>query len=156
MIKKLNLFITMFLTATTITSCSKKLHLGKYQTNFATYGMFTNWIELKADSSFIKNFSGDMMNDYSYGTWRRDNDTLILVFDTIKHPKSRYKDIEKYVIKNKKLTFENRKTSIKKIKSHSFWDTLPKHQKKQILRAINKTPKNFRGTMRKQYYILRN
>ena len=56
----------------------KNLYLGKYKTGYASYGMFVTTIELKADSTFIKNFRGDMMNDNCYGKWSVKYDTLLL------------------------------------------------------------------------------
>jgi len=41
-----------------------------------------------------------MMNDNSVGTWSVKQDTLVLVFDTIKNPKSRYKGTEMFITKN--------------------------------------------------------
>ncbi|MFL9836489.1 hypothetical protein ABS768_03210 [Flavobacterium sp. ST-75] len=138
-----------------ITSCSKKFHTGIYSTNFPAYGMFSQSIELKEDSTFVKNFRGDMMNDNSVGTWSVKQDTLVLVFDTIKNPKSRYKGTEIFIIKNKKLIYPDNDWIITKLKSGNIWDTLSNKQKRELKKNISLTPKDFYGTMRKQYYILR-
>ena len=153
--KKLNLSLIFFFTLTMITSCSKKFYTGRYSTNFPSYGMFSQSIELKEDSTFIKNFRGDMMNDNSVGTWSIKQDTLILVFDTIKNPKSRYKGTEIFKIKNKKLIHPDNDWIITNLKSKNIWDTLSNKQKRELKKTINLTPKDFNGTMRKQYYILR-
>ena len=134
------------------TSCKSNLHSGKYSLNFPTYGMFSSSIELKSDSTFVKNFSGDMMNDSSIGKWSVNKDTLTLNFDTINFPKGRYTKSENYLIKNKRLV--PNQNLINLLKSMGVWDTLPKKYKKNAVRISQKSPKDFRGTMRNQYYQL--
>jgi len=112
--------------------------------------MFSSSIELKPDSTFVKNFKGDMMNDSSFGKWSVNKDTLILNFDTINFPRGRYTKPENYLIKNKKLL--PNENLIAFLKSKGFWDTLPKKYKKMATHINQKSPKDFKGKMRNQYY----
>ena len=130
----------------------KNLYLGKYKTGYASYGKFVTTIELKADSTFIKNFRGDMMNDNCYGKWSVKYDTLLLSFDTITYPNCRYKKQERYLINGKKLIFPN--TLIADFKKRGIWDTLSPKYKRLVRNYENKTPINFKGRMRENYYKL--
>lgn len=134
----------------TVLGCSthKGPYMGKYGQRYASYGMFTSTIELKPDSTLVKHFWGDLMNDYSYGQWTVKGDTLHLSFDTITYPKSRYRHPERYLIKRKRLTAVN---DVKRIlKQKGIWDTLPGDLKRTIRK--NKAPVDFKGTMRRNYY----
>ncbi|RZJ59079.1 MAG: hypothetical protein EOO45_26025 [Flavobacterium sp.] len=125
---------------------------GIYGTRYSSYGMFSSSIELKIDSTFIKHFRGDMMNDYSYGKWSVKYDTLLLSFDTIAHPNSRYKYPEYFIIKSKRLTQINLLTA--ELKKRKMWDTLSPKYKSKAKRLESETPIDFKGTMRKNYYKL--
>ena len=126
--------------------------MGKYTLNFTTYGMFGSSIELKPDSTFIKKFRGDLMNDSSFGKWSANKDTLILNFDTVNYPEARYKLSENYLIKKKKLI--PNQNLITYLKHKGIWDTLPEKLKRNAQHIATKVPKNFKGTMRNQYYRL--
>lgn len=130
----------------------RKLALGTYRIKYASYGMFGTTIELKADSTFVKNFSGDMMNDNSYGKWSVLKDTLVLSFDTINHPKSKYKEQEKYGVKRNKLIWSNMLVEL--FKKRGVWDTLSPKYKRMVKKYKDKTMVDYKGTMRKNYYIL--
>jgi len=130
----------------------KEPHTGLYRIKYASYGMFGTSIELKADSTFTKNFRGDMMNDYSYGRWQVSRDTLMLTFDTITYPASRYRKQEKYMIKGKKLVQADELVKI--LKQNGFWDTLSPRDKRRLRKIQNQTMIDFKGTMRTNYYRL--
>jgi hypothetical protein len=88
--KRLVLTILSILLAIAL-SGQKKI-VGEYQSNFPTYGMFGETLKLNCDSTAILNFRGDMMNDNSYGRWKVENKTLVVIFDTTRSIKSRDKD----------------------------------------------------------------
>ena len=135
-------------------SCSPKLQQGLYVNNFNTYGMFSNSLELNCDSSFVKRFQGDMMDDKSYGSWCVSGDTLILQYDTINHPGSRYFVRETYTIKKGKLVESVSQHSLEKLLA--ILDTMPENFRKQMKRQLQRgsTPKDFRGNMGRQYLKL--
>lgn len=133
-------------------SAGKKLRLGTYRMKYHAYGMFGTTIELKADSTFVKNFRGDMMNDNSYGKWLIVKDTLVLSFDTINYPISRYREQEKYYIKGKRLVWPN--MLVAEFKRRGIWDTLSPKYKSMVEKYKDKTMIDFKGTMRKNYYKL--
>jgi hypothetical protein len=93
-----------------------------------------------------------MMNDNSYGKWSVKKDTLLLSFDTITYPNSRYKKQEQYLIKGKKLVVPN--ILIAEFKKRGIWDTLSPKYRKLVRNYHDKTMINFKGTMRKNYYKL--
>jgi hypothetical protein len=127
-------------------------YIGKYTTKYGMYGMFGTTIELKTDSTFRKNFRGDMMNDNSYGKWTVIYDTLVLSFDTVAYPNNRYKKQEQYLIKGKKLIWPN--TLKAEFKKRSMWDTLSPEYKRLVEKYQDKTMVDFKGTMRENYYKL--
>lgn len=132
----------------------RKPVLGTYRIKFASYGMFGTTIELKADSTFVKNFSGDMMNDNSYEKWSVLKDTLMLSFDTLNYHFSRYRKREKYLIRKRKL-IQTDNYLIAELKKRGVWDTLPRKFKRNIRDGSSHTTMiDFKGTMRKNYYIL--
>jgi hypothetical protein len=139
-------------------SCSTKKVAGKYQTNFAAYGMFQKILTINCDSTFVLNFNGDLMNDNSYGKWNIKNDSLILNFDSINYPKSRYSGISYYSIKRNKLTsyfpFTKEKYNELKmlIEKAGITDSLNLGSYRKFKKNHEKTSKNFYGKMGKQYF----
>lgn len=150
--KKLRLLVLVLVFG--CSSGGKGLTVGKYRMKYASYGMFGTTIELKADNTFMKNFRGDMMNDNSYGKWSVLKDTLVLSFDTLIYPNSRYRKQEKYLVRARKL-IQADNFLIAQLKRQGVWDTLPRKFKRNIRDAsMGKTMIDFKGTMRKNYYIL--
>lgn len=118
--------------------------------------MFTNTIELNKDSSVVKTFRGDLMNNNSFGTWKMRHDTLILKFDSVKHPTNRYLGDEYYIVKRKKLFQTITETQLKMLrKQFSFSDSLspPTQEKFQEMIRQQQTMIDFKGTMRENYYV---
>ena len=121
--------------------------------------MFSKVLTINCDSTFVFNFRGDLMNDNSYGKWLVNGDTLILKFDTINYPKSRYSGIAKYLIKNNKLTlnFPITKEKYNEIKAiiekEGLNDSLKIESYSRFKRSAGKTPVNFQGKMKRQYFI---
>lgn len=155
----MNKSILLLIISATITACAgTSFKPGKYKSNYATYGRFITSIEIKEDSTFTKNFMGDMMNDNSYRKWTVYKDTLRLTFDTISYPNSRYRQSEEYQIKRNKLYFIVSKDQLKKVIKKSTWDSLTVKQQQKLLKAFNgkNTPVNFKGKMRKNYYVRSN
>ena len=86
-----------------LTSFSEKIIYGKYQTNFNSYGMYGKTLTLDCGGNAVMNFSGDLQNNNSFGTWKTEKDTLIIFFDSIKNPANKYKSEIKFLIKRNKL-----------------------------------------------------
>ena len=139
-------------------SCSTKNIVGKYQTNFATYGKFAKTMTINCDSTFVVNFRGDFMNDNSYGKWEISGDTLIMNYDSINYPKSRYKGQSKYLIKRNKLTShfpiskEKYDELVALIEKEGMTDSLNIGSYSKFKRIAGKTPANFYGRMKRQYF----
>lgn len=139
-------------------SCSHTLTPGTYRTNVSTYGMFGKKLTLNCDSTVVLNFSGDLLNDNSYGNWFANSDTLKIKFDTINYPNSRYKEDLEFIIKRKKLYYllyneEKYNELIDKI-SESGIDTLKIPSYRKFNRVMSKTMTNDKGNMKRQYFKL--
>lgn len=140
-------------------SCKPIKITGKYQTNFGTYGMFGKTLTISCDSTFVLNFRGDLMNDNSLGKWKINGDTLILTYDTINYPKSRYKGVDKYLVKPNKLTnyFPISKDKYKElvalIEKEGMTDSLKIGSYSKFKRTAGKTFANFQGKMKRQYFM---
>jgi len=134
-------------------ACSNKLIPGEYHTNFPTYGMFGKTLTLDCDSSAIMNFQGDLMNDNSYGQWKTIEDTLVITFDTLNYPTSRYKNNLSLLIKGKKLLnvpFSKEKyMELELIAS----DSIDIPSLKSLNRKADKNMKYHYGKMKRQYFI---
>ena len=141
-----------------ISSCSSNKIVGTYKSNFASYGRFLKTLNLNCDSTFVMNFYGDFMNDNSYGKWTINGDTLIMTYDTINYPKSRYSGINKYLIKNNKLTSnfpitkEKYDELVELIEKEGMTDSLKIGSYSKFKRTAGKTPANFQGKMKRQYF----
>ena len=141
-----------------LTSCYSRKVVGKYQTNFATYGRFAKTMTINCDSTFVLNFSGDFMNDNSYGKWEISGDTLIMNYDSINYPKSRYNGQSKYLIKRNKLTNhfpiskEKYNELIALIEKEGMTDSLKIGSYSKFKRTAGKTLANFQGKMKRQYF----
>jgi hypothetical protein len=96
------------------------------------------------------------MNDNSYGRWRVDKKTLILLFDTAKSANSRYKGLLYFNIKNKKLyergltkeLYNRLKSSINQdvdVKAESI--VLPSFKK--LSKQQNQVIRNYKGKRKK-------
>jgi hypothetical protein len=140
-----------------ISSCSSNKIVGTYKSNFASYGRFLKTLNLNCDSTFVMNFYGDFMNDNSYGKWTISGDTLIMTYDTINYTKSRYFGVDKYLIKNNKLTSnfsitkEKYDELVALIEKERMTDSLKIGSYSKFKRITDKTPANFQGKMKKQY-----
>jgi hypothetical protein len=138
-------------------SFSQNNIIGKYRTNFATYGMFGKTLTLKCDSSMIMNFTGDLLNDDSYGIWKRNVDTLRLIFDTINYPNSRYRNEMLFLIDEDKLyTIAISKSKylelVRKIKE-SGSDTTKILSYEEFTQHADYNMSNYSGTLKRQYFI---
>ncbi len=142
-------------------SCTKNVITGKYRTNFPTYGMFGNTLILHPDSSALLKFAGDMMNDTSFGNWTRRKNILTITFDTINHPHSRYKGSLTLFIKRNKLYNRPFKTTFTKSKYNELIekiresgnDTIKLMNYRKFKKMYDKTPSDFNGNMKRQFYI---
>lgn len=141
------LMITIFITSI---SCSTKVITGKYRTNFNTYGMFSKTLTLDCEGNAIMNFSGDLQNNNSYGVWKMNKDTLILYFDTIVNEKNKFKGEIKFLVKRNKLSrIVKNDTLIRNIIKICKENNI---NYKKVLKSMNKTPKDWKGKMRNQYF----
>lgn len=151
--KPLALITFLFLT---LLSCSEKIVIGKYRTNFNSYAMFSKTLTLACDGSVILNFQGDMQNNNSFGTWKTEKDTLILYFDSIKNKKNKFKGEFKFVIKKNKLKnmpypkkiYNQLVEHAKKTGNDSL--KIPSYRRLNML--TNWGLKNFEGKIGKQYF----
>ena len=137
-------------------SCSKTIIPGRYCTNFATYGMFGKTLKLNRDSSAIMNFAGDLMNDNSYGNWKIKDDTVLITFDTIKYPNSRYKKDLAFKIKGNRLyniAFTNKQYHDFLIKAKSEgYDIKRMPTASRFNKIADKNLTNHKGTFRRQFF----
>lgn len=151
--------ISILILGVLFVSCKTKNVIGKYRTNFGTYGMFGKTLTLNCDSTFVLNFSGDLMNDNSFGNWKIVSDTLILTFDSVNYPKSRYKGVSHCLIKRNKLTdyFPISKDKYKELKAliekEGMTDSVKIGSYSKVKRNAGKTFVNFNGKMKRQYFI---
>ncbi|SEP55727.1 hypothetical protein [Flavobacterium urocaniciphilum] len=147
------IFIVLLITiCITNISCSKKVITGKYRTNFNIYGMFSETLTLDCEGNVIMNFSGDLQNNNSIGSWKREKDTLIMFFDTIINKKNKFKGEYKLLIKKNKLkkipiTKAYYKEIIKIYKSKNY-----DYKHIRNYRKLNRTPKNHYGKTGVLYY----
>ena len=135
-----------------IIGCTNNLIPGVYKTNFNSYGRFSKTLTLDCDGTATLNFQGDMMNDNSYGNWRTENDTVLIAFDTVNYPNSRFR---------KDLIFISKKGKLYRIQfSKKQYDELlnlaadsvkiPSYRK--LARRLDKTPTNFQGNSKVQFF----
>lgn len=74
------IYISMFLVSC---NTNKKID-GKYRSNFADLGFFITEIELKSDSTFHYEFSGDLLHTELAGKYKIKKRKLYLRFDKLK------------------------------------------------------------------------
>jgi hypothetical protein len=146
----------LFLVFILFISCSKKIVAGKYRTNFNSYGMFSKTLTLECNGNAVLNFQGDMQNNNSFGTWKTENDTLIIFFDSIKNQPNKFKGELKFVIKRNKLEnmpFPKSKYNelVENLKQTGN-DTLKIPSYRKLNRITNQGLKNFYGKSSKQYF----
>lgn len=120
--------------------------------------MFNKTLTLNCDSTVILNFAGDLINDNSYGKWITNGETLIIAFDTINHPNSRYRNNLEFNIKGRKLYNISLKKEeydelIKEIKE-SGNDTIKIPTYRKFIRQAGRSMTNFNGDMKGQYFKL--
>ena len=96
MIKSTNFILILFIS---LSALSQKSIPGEYQTNLGAYGMFGEKLQLNCDGTMFLNFSGDLMNDTSFGKWEKIHNILLLKFDTSKSSKHRFNDTIKLQIR---------------------------------------------------------
>lgn len=154
-IKLLRIMILLIGLSITL-SWSRYIIPGKYQTNFATYGMFGKTLTINCDSTVIMNFAGNLMNDKSYGKWTIDNDTLLIAFDTINYSTSRYKNDLNFRVKGKRLynipyTRAGYIELFEKIRQ-SGNDTIDLQNYRKFNRNLDKNISNYKGTMKRHYF----
>ncbi len=147
--RKNRLIILIFLIITVIViflnSCSASTNIqGKYKSNFADLGFFSNTINLKNDGTFEYNYSGDLTNQDLTGTYRIDRNKLYLKFkkekydiesnnDTISITEMISGNYHNYDLKNENKIEYHRKVKIgnKKLFSYRIGNgKLVKHAKK--------------------------
>jgi hypothetical protein len=153
--KKLNLIFVLAVFLTPI-SCSKHIITGEYRTNFATYGMFGKTLTLNCDSSVIMNYAGDLINDNSYGNWEINEDTLILRFDTINYPNSRFRNDLFFVIKGNKLnnipiTKSRYSKLVRNIRESGSVNKVLSYER--FVRNADINMVDNKGTMKRQYFV---
>ena len=159
MARKFISYILLSMVCIIFISCSKKIVPGKYRTNFPSYGMFGKRLTLNCDGSMVLRFSGDLMDDSSYGKWTTNKDTLFLVFDTINYPDSRYKAYQDLLIRGKRLKDKNMPFNKKQYKEFfdtiqvAGLDTLKVPSYRELKKAQGKTFANFTGKMKRQYFV---
>lgn len=128
---------------------------GEYQTNFPTYGMFTEILILNCDSTVILNFRGDLMNDSSYGKWSVDRGQLTIQFDTLKKSRSRYTGtMELTINRHRLIPIKFTKANYLELKTEIDKHNLATGDSLKIpdFDMLNNTPKNFYGNEGKQFY----
>lgn len=135
---------------------------GVYRTNFPTYGMFGKTLTLNYDSSAVMKFQGDLMLDYSIGKWSFENKILTITFDSLAHPRQRYKGQSFYEVKRNRLIeilfskerYEYLKEQVKiHNKTNKEKIKLPQTYRKFLKKFGGiKTLANFLGKQRKQYF----
>ena len=132
-------------------SFAQKRPAGKYQTNFPSYGMFSETLTLNCDSTAVIHFVGDLMNDYSYGKWKVIKDTVILTFDS---SNKRYKGTLHLGVRNNKLY-----KGINKVQYAEFQSKVNEHNavtgdslQLPAIKDLNLTIKNSSGDRGVQFY----
>ena len=137
-------------------SCSNKIVAGKYRTNFNSYGMFSKTLTLECDGNAVLNFQGDMQNNNSFGTWKTENDTLIIFFDSIKNQQNKFKGELKFVMKRNKLENmpfpKSKYNELVENAKQKGNDTLKIPSYRKLNRMTNQGLKNFYGKTAKQYF----
>lgn len=101
--KEITFIVLLVIVFISCISCSRKVITGKYRTNFSIYGMFSETLTLDCERNVIMNFCGDLQNNNSFGTWKKEKDTLILYFDTLVNKQNKFKGEFKLLIKKNKL-----------------------------------------------------
>jgi hypothetical protein len=134
---------------------SQKDLSGQYQTNFPTYGMFGETLDLKCDSTFILNFRGDLQNNNTYGKWTMNKKHLILTVDTCLTKTKRYSGLITFnIVGNKlyreRLTKKNYLELQKKVIEHNkkTGDTLSL----PTFGSLQMTPMDHYGKEGRQFY----
>lgn len=154
--RKLILINTLVLLFLTLISCSEKIIVGKYRTNFNSYGMFSKTLTLNCNGNAIMNFQGEMQNNDSFGTWKTESDTLIIFFDSIKNQSNKFKGELKFVIKKNKLEYmpfpKSKYNEIVEFAKKTGNDTLKIPSYRKVNKITNKGLKNFQGKTGKQYF----
>lgn len=94
-----------------------------------------------------------MQNNNSLGTWKTENDTLIIFFDSIKNQHNKFKGEWKFVIKKNKLEYmpfpKSRYNEIVKF-AEQTGKKIPSYR--TVNKITNKGLKNFTGKTGKQYF----
>jgi hypothetical protein len=116
--------------------------------------MFSKTLTLECNGNAILNFQGDMQNNNSLGKWKTEKDTLILFFDSLKNINNKFQGELKLLIKRNK--FENMLFPKSKYNQMAKFvkenDTLKIPSYKKLNRLMNRSPKNFLGKNKKQYF----
>ena len=118
--------------------------------------MFSKTLTLDCNGNAILNFRGDLQNNNSFGNWKTDKDTLIILFDSIKNRNNKYQGELKFLIKRNKL--ENPPLSKKKyyelVESlkKTGNDTLKILSYRKLNKMMNQNMKNHYGKIGKQYF----
>ena len=140
----------------TLISCSKKVVIGKYRTNFNSYGMFSKTLTLNCNGNAILNFQGDMQNNNSLGIWKTEKDTLIIFFDSLKNQTNKFKGEMKFVIKRNKLEYmpfpKSKYYELVEYAKRTKNDTLKIPSYRKLNKLTNQGLKNFQGKIGKQYF----
>ena len=139
----------------TLISCSKKVVIGKYRTNFNSYGMFSKTLTLNCSGNAILNFQGDMQNNNSLGIWKTEKDTLIIFFDSLKNQNNKFKGEMKFVVKRNKLEYmpfpKSKYNELLEFGKKMGNDTVKIPSYRKVNKLTNQGLKNFKGKTSKQY-----
>jgi hypothetical protein len=153
------LTLTFLFSISVIIVFGQKKYSGIYQTNFPAYGMFGETLTLNCDSTVALNFRGDLMNDTSFGYWTVNGKILTLTFDSILHPKQRYKGQINYMIKrNRFYQITITKKKYQELKEKADQDSLQNHTDlklssyKEFKKKYGTTMKNSSGKTGVQYF----
>jgi hypothetical protein len=153
-IKKGITFIVLLITVfVTNISCSTKEITGKYRTNFNSYGKFSETLTLDCKGNAILNYSGNVIyNNNSHGVWKKNKDTLIVIFDSVTNKNNKFKGEYKFIItknKIKRMPFPRSKyKEMVRLYKLNKWNLkeLPSYRK------LNQIPMNHYGKTGHQYY----
>lgn len=81
---KLKIILFIYISIFLVSCNANKKISGKYRSNFADLGFFITEIELKSDSTFHYEFSGDLLHTELAGKYKIKKNKLYLRFDKLK------------------------------------------------------------------------
>jgi len=118
--------------------------------------MFSKTLTIECNGNAILNFQGDMQNNNSFGTWKIEEDTLIIFFDSLKNQSNKFKGELKFIIKRNKLENmpfpKSKYYGLVKYAKRTENDTLKVPSYRKLNKLTNQVLKNFQGKTGKQYF----